>query len=64
MYGVVVLEFLHDLVIQITDFMKETVIFDAYIPFFYNPVTLWDIFIGSLTVSMVLLILGFNDDGE
>ncbi|MCM1315586.1 MAG: hypothetical protein NC205_06895 [Prevotella sp.] len=60
--GNVDLYFIRDLVIEITDFMKETIIFEPYIPFFYNSVTLFDIFVGLFTLSTVLAIFGFNDD--
>lgn len=62
MYGVVVLEFIHDMLIQILDIMKNTVIFEAYPPFFYSSVTLYDISLGFLTVSLIMSIFSFNDD--
>ncbi|MCM1506187.1 MAG: hypothetical protein NC177_03490 [Ruminococcus flavefaciens] len=60
--GNVVLEFIRDSVSEITNIMKETIIFSAdSSEFFKVSVTLWDIFIGVLTASTIMSIFGFDD---
>ena len=62
MYSSSVFEFLHDLVFRLVDFAESSVIFEPYIPFFYKPVTLWDILVGFFTLDLILVIFAFHKD--
>lgn len=62
--GTVVLDFIRGMVVSIINLMKDTVIFDPYPPFFDFSLTLWDVFIGTLTVSLVMKIFGFDYDDD
>ncbi len=47
---------------EVFNFMKETVIFSAYPPYFPFSVTLWDISISLSVATFFIFILGFGYD--
>lgn len=52
--------------VQLIEYMRETVIFDSFLGLADFPVTIWDLSMGFLCVSVFLWFFGFlvDDDDE